>query len=260
MKKIIIFTICAIAALSALSCKKQENKETAEITQEKFIMGLDDSFPPMGFRDEQNNIVGFDVDLAKEAAKRLDMELVLQPIDWASKELELNTGKITCIWNGLSVDPAREAAMTLSKPYLANRMIIITQKDSPINNKNDLEGKTVGLQAGSTAVKALEKDPIADKVNQSTFENNILAITDLNIGRVDAVIMDEVVARYIIAKSANLYKVLDDALDAEYYAIAFKKGNTELAAKVEKALAEMTADGTAAEISKKWFGEDIILK
>ena len=176
------------------------------------------------------------------------------------KELELNTGKITCIWNGLSVSPAREEAMTLSKPYLANRMIIITNQDSPLKTKADLEGKKVGLQTGSTAVAALEKDPISKKLTQVTYENNVLALTDLNIGRIDAVVMDEVVARYMIAKSANLYKVLNDSFDEEFYAIAFKKGNTELKDKVEKALADMAADGTSAEISKKWFGEDIVLK
>lgn len=261
MKKFILLTMIAAALFTG--CKKSadtaENNAAAN-EKPKFIMGLDDSFPPMGFRDDNNEIVGFDVDLAKEVTKRLNMELVLQPIDWASKELELSTGKITCIWNGLSVSPEREEAMTLSKPYLSNKMIIITKNDSPLNKKADLEGKKVGLQTGSTAVAALEKDPISKKLTQITYDNNVLALTDLEIGRVDAVVMDEVVARYMLNKNKNTYKILNDAFDAEYYAIAFKKGNTELKDKVEKALAEMTADGTSAEISKKWFGEDIVLK
>ncbi len=263
MKKLLILTFIAVSVLAA-GCKKDTNSAQNETentnTANLFIMGLDDSFPPMGFRDDNNEIVGFDIDMAKEVTKRLGMELKLQPIDWASKELELSTGKITCIWNGLSVSPAREEAMTLSKPYLANRMIIITNQDSPLKTKADLEGKKVGLQTGSTAVAALEKDPISKKLNQVTYENNVLALTDLNIGRIDAVVMDEVVARYMISKSANLYKVLNDSFDEEYYAIAFKKGNTELKDKVEKALADMAADGTSSEISKKWFGEDIVLK
>ena len=245
MKKLLILTLIAVSVLAA-GCKKDTNsaQQSAENanTANLFIMGLDDSFPPMGFRDDNNEIVGFDVDMAKEVTKRLGMELKLQPIDWASKELELSTGKITCIWNGLSVSPAREEAMTLSKPYLANRMIIITNQDSPLTSKADLEGKKVGLQTGSSK-----------KLTQVTYENNVLALTDLNIGRIDAVVMDEVVARYMIAKSANLYKVLNDSFDEEFYAIAFKKGNTELKDKVEKVLAEMAADGTSAEISKKRF-------
>lgn len=263
MKKIIILTLVAIS-LIATGCKKDaassQNNAKNTNTSNLFIMGLDDSFPPMGFRDDNNNIVGFDIDLAREVTKRLGMELKLQPIDWASKELELSTGKITCIWNGLSVNPAREEAMTLTKPYLANRMITITNQDSPLKSKADLEGKKVGLQTGSTAVAALEKDPISKKLTQVTYENNVLALTDLNIGRIDAVIMDEVVARYMIAKSGNLYKVLSDSFDEEYYAIAFKKGNTELKDKVEKVLSDMIADGTSAKISEKWFNEDIVVK
>ncbi len=263
MKKFIILTLIAVSVLAA-GCKKDTNsvQNTTETnnTANLFIVGLDDSFPPMGFRDNNNEIVGFDIDMAKEVTKRLGMEIKLQPIDWASKELELSTGKISCIWNGLSVSPAREEAMTLSKPYLANRMVIITNQNSPLNAKADLEGKKVGLQTGSTAVAALEKDPVSEKLTQVTYENNVLALTDLNIGRIDAVVMDEVVARYMISKSANLYKILHDSFDEEYYAIAFKKGNTELKDKVEKILADMAADGTSSEISKKWFGEDIVLK
>lgn len=263
MKKI-LFLMLIITVFFTVSCKKEVNtaQNTVDTANKKvqFIIGLDDSFPPMGFRDDNNVIVGFDVDMAREVAKKLDMELVLQPIDWASKELELNTGKITCIWNGLSVSPAREEAMTLSKPYLANRMIIITNQNSPLANKSDLEGKKVGLQTGSTAVTALEKDPISKKLSQVTYDNNVLALTDLNIGRIDAVVMDEVVARYMLTKSKNLYKVLEDSFDEEFYAIAFKKGNTELKDKVEKALQEIVAEGTATKISQKWFSEDIVLK
>ena len=200
--------------------------KTEEVKQDKtktLVVGLDDTFAPMGFRDDNGEIVGFDIDMAKEVTKRLGMELKFQPIDWASKELELNTGKITCIWNGLSVSPAREEAMTLSKPYLANKMIIITNQDSALNTKADLEGKKVGLQTGSTAVAALEKDPISKKLTQVTYENNVLALTDLNIGRIDAVVMDEVVARYMISKSGNLYKVLgfksDNTITGSYWYI-----------------------------------------
>ena len=126
MKKFILLTMIAAALFTG--CKKNTDNAENNAANEKpkFTMGLDDSFPPMGFRDDNNEIVGFDVDLAKEVTKRLNMELVLQPIDWASKELELSTGNITCIWNGLSVSPEREEAMTLSKPYLANKMIIKT--------------------------------------------------------------------------------------------------------------------------------------
>lgn len=263
MKKVLVLLFSALALFYVTGCKKAEqssNEQPKGETQAEFVIGLDDSFPPMGFRDENNEIVGFDIDLAREVAKKLNMKLVIQPIDWASKELELNNGKISCIWNGLSVSPAREEAMTLSKPYIANKMIIITKLDSPLELKADLSGKTVGLQTGSTAVAALEKDPISKQVEQATYENNVLALQDLDIGRIDAVIMDEVVARYMLTKKPNTYKVLNDSFNAEFYAIAFKKGNVELKDKVEKAISELIAKGKAAEISKKWFNDDIIVK
>ncbi len=259
MKKLFIILTVLLSALS-FGCKKNQTDNTSETGKTQFVMGLDDSFPPMGFRGDNNEIIGFDIDLAKEVTKKLNLELVLQPIDWGTKELELNSGKITCIWNGLSVSPERQEAMALSKPYLANKMVIITKADSTINTKADLEGKNVGLQTGSTAVQALEKDPINEKVNKSTYDNNVLALQDLDIGRIDAVIMDEVVARYMLSKKAGAYKVSNDYFNEEFYAIAFKKGNDELKSKVEKAIDELIDDGTASKISVKWFGEDIIKK
>ena len=260
MKKLLFIILLCSLSIFIVSCKKDTQKTNNTVTNNTLIVGLDDTFPPMGFRDENNNIVGFDIDLAKEVAKRLNMNITLQPIDWASKELELNTGRITCIWNGLSKDPARAEAMTLTKPYVANRMVIIVNSSSNIKTKDDLKGKKVGLQAGSTAVKALEKDPISSQVKQAAYENNILALTDLSINRIDAVIMDEIVGRYVMSKGGSSYKILDDSLDEEFYVIAFKKGNTELANKVESTLQDMINDGTAGKISKKWFNQDILLK
>lgn len=259
MKKVLVILTILLSALS-FGCKKNQTDTASNSEKPQFVLGLDDSFPPMGFRGDNNEIIGFDIDLAKEVTKKLNMELILQPIDWGTKELELNSGKITCIWNGLSVSPERQEAMALSKPYLANKMVIITKTDSTINTKADLEGKNVGLQTGSTAVQALEKDPINEKVNKSTYDNNVLALQDLDIGRIDAVIMDEVVARYMLTKKSGAYKVSNDYFNEEFYAIAFKKGNDELKSKVEKALDELIDDGTASKISIKWFGEDIIKK
>ena len=256
MKKLLTIALVLITAtFMATSCKKK-----AATTENTFIMGLDDKFPPMGYRDANNEIVGFDIDLAREVTKRLGMKLEIQPIDWGSKELELNTGKITAIWNGLSVSPERANAMALSNPYLTNRMVIIVKKDSTIAGKADLAGKKVGLQTGSTAVAALEKDPISKEVEQITYEDNNLALQDLAIGRVEAVVIDEVVGRYNDLQKPDTYKILTDNFTEEFYAIGFKKENTALRDKVNKILQEMIADGTAAKISQKWFKEDIIVK
>lgn len=166
----------------------------------KFILGLDDSFPPMGFRDENNEIVGVDIDLATEVCKRLGVELVVQPINWDSKELELTSGKIDCIWNGMTVTDARIEAMFLSKPYLDNRQVVIVEEGSKIAQVSDLAGKTVGLQKGSSAREAFDANAIASQVKEVVeYEDNVSAFLDLQAGRIDALLVDEVAGNYIIA-------------------------------------------------------------
>lgn len=168
----------------------------------KFVVGLDDSFPPIGFRNDKNEIVGFDVDLATEVAKRLGLELVLQPIDWSAKELELDSGNIDVIWNGLTITDARKEAMLLSRPYLANNQVIVVPEGSAIKGKADLEGKKVAVQTGSSGEEALDKDPVAAKIaSKIQMGDYVSAFQDLKTGRIDAVIVDEVVARYYVSNN-----------------------------------------------------------
>ena len=170
----------------------------------KLIVGLDDSFPPMGFRDDKNNIVGYDIDLAKEVAKRMDVELVLQPIDWDSKELELQSGKIDCIWNGMTITEERVEAMYFVKPYIANRQIVIVGENSDIKTKADLNGKKIGLQKGSSALNAVKDDDVYSKIGEIIeYQNNVDAFNDLKVGRIDALVVDEVAGRYMIEKDKD---------------------------------------------------------
>ena len=169
-------------------------KEAGEL-----VMGLDDSFPPMGYRDDENNIVGFDIDLATEVCSRLGVELKLQPIDWDSKELELSSGAIDCIWNGMSVNDERLEAMFIPKAYIANKQIISVPADSDIKTKDDLKDKVVGLQKGSTALDALMADPIHEQVKEiPEYPDNVAAFMDLQTGRIDALVIDEVVGYYMM--------------------------------------------------------------
>ena len=165
------------------------------------VLGLDDSFPPMGYRDEDNNIVGFDIDLATEVCKRLGVELVLQPIDWDSKELELNSGNIDCIWNGMSITDERIANMFIPMAYIANSQIIVVGDGSGIATKADLAGKVIGLQAGSSALDALQADTATYESAKEVVEyaDNVAAYMDLKAGRIDALVVDSVVGYYIIA-------------------------------------------------------------
>ena len=258
----IAVVLVLLAALVAGCSSQGSSANTTDASgndDQTFVIGLDDSFPPMGFRDEQGNIVGFDIDLAQEAANRMGMTFKTQVVNWDTKELELENGNVDALWNGLSVTPEREEAMTLSNPYLENDQVVVVRNDSDIQTKADLAGKNVGLQKGSSAYDAFMADAIHDQVAaMNEYPENVSALQDLGIGRLDAVIVDSVVARYYISSESADYRILDDTLQAEQYAIAFKKGNTELADKVQQALDDMIADGTAAEISEKWFGEDII--
>lgn len=170
----------------------------------KIIVGLDDSYPPMGFRDDKNEVVGFDIDLAKEVAKRMGVEVEFQPIDWDSKELELNAGKIDCIWNGMTITPERIANMYFTKPYIANQQIIIVPASSGITAKAQLEGKIVGLQKGSSSLEALTSDPIGEKVKEIVeYPDNVSAYMDLQAGRIDVFVVDSVVGRYVISQNAQ---------------------------------------------------------
>ena len=236
--------------LGLASCAKNENE---------FVLGLDDAFPPMGFRNEDNEIVGYDIDLGKEVAKRLGLTFRAQPISWSAKEQELNTGKIDCIWNGLSITPERLAALSFTKPYLNNAQVVIVRANSGIKTLSDLAGKNLGVQAGSSAADAIDENPAFKKSLKEIFDfgDNLTALGDLEVGGLDGIAMDKVVAEYCLTITKKPFVILDETLAPEQYGVAFKKDNTELRDKVQKALEDMAADGTIAEISKKWFGSDI---
>lgn len=264
MNKKIVIAIIAIAIIIVgvfILIKTQPRKQVDSLqkvlTKKTFILGLDDSFPPMGFRNENNEIVGFDIDIAKEVCKRLNVELVIQPISWTAKEQELNSYNIDCIWNGMSINNDRKEAMCLSNPYLKNNMAFVVKKDSNINSINDLKGEKVGVQAGSTAEEILQDTEISKDLSKIIpYSENITAFMDMEINQTDAVFIDDVVANYYITSNNKDYKVLSDALGEEEYAIGFRKNDTELCEKVNDILTEMKKDGSLGEISTKWFGKD----
>lgn len=237
----------------------QDNSLQNVLDKGTLVLGLDDSFPPMGFRDENNNIVGFDIDVATEVANRMGVELKLQPIEWSTKEMELNTGSVDCLWNGLSIDDERKQAMDLSEPYMTNRMVLVVLNDSEYTDQASLAGKTIGVQNGSTAEKILEESDFSKTIgNTIGFKDNVTAFMELETKGIDAIFMDEVVANYAITSQNKDFKVLEDGLTEEEYAVGFKKGNIALKNEVQKYIDEMKADGTMTQISEKWFGKDVV--
>lgn len=230
-------------------------------TNKKLVIGVDDQFAPMGFRDDKNELAGFDIDYARAAGEKMGYEVVFQPIDWNAKESELNSGRIDLIWNGYTIDDKRKRQVLFTKPYLKNAQVVVTLEKANISKLDDLTGKNVGLQSSSSAEKALDGNPIKSKIkNVSKYKDNVIALSDLKIGRTDAVVIDEVVARYYMSKEKDTFKTLDESLAPEEYGVGVKKGNEKLLNELQKALDEINKDGTAAKISKKWFGEDKVLK
>ena len=224
-----------------------------------FTVGFDAEYPPYGYMDENGEYTGFDLELAQAVCDLKGWELVKTPINWDSKDMELNSGSIDCIWNGFTID-GREDDYTWSEPYINNSQVIVTAEDSGINALSDLAGKIVGVQAASAALDVLNSDDHKDltasfgQLQEFGDYNN--AFVELKAGAIDAIAMDIGVAQYQIAQREEGKFVMlqgeDNKLAVEQYAVGFLKGNDELRDTVQKTLDEMAADGTFAQIAEKW--------
>ena len=252
MKKYLALFLTMVMGASVLAgCGGSDSAKT-------FTVGFDAEYPPYGYRTESGDYAGFDLDLAAEVCERNGWELVKQPIDWDAKDMELNSGAIDCIWNGFTMT-GRESDYEWTEAYMANSQVFVVAADSGIASMDDLKGKVVECQADSSALAALNENPdltATFKELVTTADYNS-AFMDLEQGAVDAIAMDVIVAGYQMQEREGSFKILEESLASEEYAIGFKKGNTELCEKVQQTLEEMAADGTMAEISEKWFGEDI---
>lgn len=221
----------------------------------KLVIGLDDNFPPMGFRDDKGELVGYDIDMAREATKRMGIEAEFKTIDWSAKEAELKGKRVDALWNGMTITEERKKNVAFTKPYMVNHQIIIVTGQSLVQKKADLAGKVVGVQDGSSAVDAVAKDEAVSKSLKElkTFGDNVTALMDLAAGRLDAVVVDEVVGRYYTSKKPGEYRILEEHLGAEEYGVGLRQEDTALLSKLNEALDAMQADGTAKTIYGKWF-------
>ena len=278
-KRFVSAALAAVMALSMTACgssnsaaettaadteaaESQAEETTAEEAKTTdggtLIVGFDQDFPPMGFVGDDGEYTGFDLELAQEVAKRLGLEYKAQPIAWDSKDMELESGNIDCIWNGFTMT-GREDDYTWTEPYMANQQVFVVANDSDINSQADLAGKIVEVQADSSAEAALKEAPeltATFKELLTTADYNT-AFMDLEQGAVDAIAMDVIVAGYQIQQRNADFKILDDSLSEEEYGVGFKKANTELRDKVQSTLEEMAEDGTLQEVSEKWFSKDV---
>ena len=259
MKKLLVLSLGLLFVLTLGACGNEEEKSSLEVIEERgyIILGLDDTFAPMGFRDENGEITGFDVELAYAVAERLGVELRLQPIEWNSKELELNAKNIDMIWNGLTITDARKEQILFSDPYLNNRQIVMTRGDIAMVDLNDLVGLTVGVQLESSGQSALESSDIFSDIDEMVkFDSYLEAILDLDSGRIDAIVIDEVMGRYILSQNTYSLEVSEVSLGDEEYGIGFRLDDVTLRNKIDEILSELQNEGVTSSISEYWFSED----
>lgn len=268
-KKIVAVLVMAMMATTILTgCggKVESKKETKKAKMEfaakekgdTFTVGFDQDFPPMGFVGDDGEYTGFDLEVAKAVCEKLGLKFVPKPIAWDTKDAELKSGGIDCVWNGFTIN-GREDDYTWSEPYLDNQQVFVVKKDSGIKSEKDLAGKIVDVQTDSSAQAALKDNKeLADTFGtlQVVADYNT-GFMDLESGAVDAVAMDIVVAAYQIEKRSADFEILDYEIASEEYGIGFAKGNEALRDQVQKALNELAKDGTLAKISEKWFKKDI---
>jgi len=263
MKK--IFSLLLVILMVSGCGGGKETKNNTESVKHKriLIVGIDDKFAPMGFRNEAGEIVGFDVDLAKEAARRMGVEIEFCPIEWNNKEYEITSGNIDMIWNGCDITEEYKKYMIFSKPYMENRQILLVKSGNRQNivSEHDLADKKVGTQSGSNSEAYINKNQkLKDNLSAfKTYPNIKEAFDALNGGEIDVLIVDEIAGRYEISKHPGTFEIIEVTLGPiTQFGIAFPKGNTALRDKVQTVFDQMIKDGTAKKISEEWFKADLI--
>ncbi|EOH81023.1 amino acid ABC transporter substrate-binding protein [Enterococcus malodoratus] len=270
LKKIVLGMVAVLTLVTLTACGKKETSgddswKTIE-KDKKVTIGLDDTFVPMGFKDEDGKIVGFDVDLAKAVFKEYDIKAEFQPIDWSMKENELENGTIDLIWNGYTVTKSREKKVLFTDPYAQNEQVLVTKKDSNITKAEDMKGKILGAQEGSSGYEAFNnqaktlKDIVKDN-DATLYASFNEAMIDLENGRINGLLIDKVYADYYLkqANKLNDYNIFSVGFKNENFAVGARKGDKELVKKINSAFKELQENGKYGEISKKWFGEELSL-
>jgi polar amino acid transport system substrate-binding protein len=267
MKKVLVLAVMAAMVASVMmlaGCgKKDDAKTDLDYIEDKgkVVVGLDDTFAPMGFRDKDNNIVGFDIDLAKATFKEMGLEVEFKAIDWTAKEAELSSKKIDCIWNGLSVTPDRIENLSLSKRYCANRELVMSlDKNINIKDPKELKNYKIATQADSAAADDIKAHELYEefKDNVTEYKTYDQALLDMKAGRVDVVVIDEVYATYNNENKEKLYES-EFNFGSDDYAVGFRKEDTKLTEKFNEALKAVIDSGEAEKISKNWFKRNLVI-
>ena len=266
-KKTLLTAFCLLLSLLLIGCgrKKNTDDQWSRIKEDKrIIVGLDDSFVPMGFQNQAGKIVGFDIDLAQAVFDLYGITVDFQSIDWSMKENELQNQTIDLIWNGYSKSAEREEKVLFSDEYMKNEQVVVSLKKNNINSFADMKEKVLGAQNGSSGYNSFEEQPdlLKKYVKDQTpilYEGFNEAFMDLKSGRIDGLLIDRVYANYYLSHEENLadYAIVPDNFESEAFAVGLRKSDKKLAEKINQGFQKLETSGKLAEISIKWFGEDV---
>ena len=270
MKKTLLLAVLLSVALVITSCGGSSTSDSKkDLSWEKIkekgelIIGLDDNYPPIGFRDEAGNLVGCDIDLAVAACEYLGVKAVFKPLEWEGVLLSIKSGDVDIVWNGMGINAQREKEIAFSRPYMWMPMIVFVPAGSDVKNKEDLKGKIIGVQMNSSADMLLEEDEIYPDIKESRkYAQYPEAFMDMKNGRIDAVMTDTINGYYIInlEKMNNAFEARENILfENTPIGVGVTQENNALREKINEALEAMADAGTTAEISVKWFGVEGVL-
>jgi polar amino acid transport system substrate-binding protein len=275
---VLVSGLVAILLTGCIGSTKEETNNNTSTTQtntddasfrdqwskDELVVGLDDAFPPIGFRDDNGDLIGFDIDLAREAASRMGLTVVFKPVVWDTVVLTLKSKEIDVVWNGMTITPEREEQINFSVPCLKSADIFIVPNGSTITTPEDLADKVVGVQSGSSQDQTLQASDFMSSLKEvRRYETVPEEILDLRAGRLDSILVDGFAGLYYITdtlKATDEFRNFDAGFGATYTGVGIRKEDTVLKTEIDRVLDEMKADGTAAEISNKWFGEDLIAR
>jgi len=258
MKKLIVLVVMLLIATGCSTASSSEDNSLEDILDKGVMVVGYTEYPPMGFT-ENGEVTGFDIEIAKEVANRLEVDVEFVYIDWDAKELELSSKNIDMIWNGLTITEERKEQILFSKPYFDNRIVILSLSNNEINEISQLSDMKVGVELSSSGQIAVENSDIFDELDELVkFTSITEAILDLKAGGIDAIVADEIFARYALSKDEGSYTIADEVFNSENYGVGFRLNDVALRDRIDEILDEMAEDGTAKEISEFWFEEDLL--
>lgn len=264
-----LLTLVGMAVMSLAGCTQLASNPTVDnwdkYQQQKSItVGFDNTFVPMGFEEKNGNYAGFDIELAQYVSKKLGIQVHFQPIDWDMKETELQNGTIDAIWNGYSATEERREKVAFTIPYMQNTQILVVKKTSGIHSVEDMTGKVLGAQNGSSGMLDFEEHPevLKNRVkggDADQYQSVNEAIIDLKNDRIDALLIDRVYADYYLTTEeiADEYDTIPSGFESESFAVGVRPADKKLLEALNQAFKELYQEGIFQQISQKWFGEDV---